>query len=168
MNTGIQRSSTTPLSSWTTTTQIGPKGRGKKNAPKNVPLLMAFHEIPYVATATLAFLEDYAVKLKKAQTALKDGMAYIHVLTPCPTGWRSSPDQTLELCRTAVESNYFPLWEAEYGAIRFTREMQFPRPIEEFTRLMGRFSHLSAAELRHLQEYTDRRYEKIKRLSEVR
>ncbi len=168
MNTGIQRSSTTPLSSWTTTTQVGLKGRGKKNAPKNVPLLMAFHEIPYVATATLAFLEDYAVKLKKARAALKDGMAYIHVLTPCPTGWRSSPDKTLELCRAAVESNYFPLWEAVYGAIRFTHEVPYPKPIHEFTQLMGRFSHLSGAELHNLQEYTDQRYAKIKRIIELR
>ena len=167
MNTGIQRSSTTPLSSWTTTTPIGPKGRGKKNVSKNVPLLMAFHEIPYVATATLAFLEDYAEKLKKAQTASKDGMAYIHVLTPCPTGWRSAPNSVLELCRAAVESNYFPLWEADYGAIRITHQVPYPKPVKDFTKLMGRFSHLSAAELHHLQEYTDRRYEQIKKLSEL-
>ena len=168
MNTGVQRSSTTPLGSWTSTTPIGVKGRGKKNAPKNVPLLMAFHEIAYVATATLAYLEDYAEKIKKAQAATKSGMAYIHVLCPCPTGWRSPVENAIELCRAAVQTNYFPLWEAEYGTIRFTHEEPYRQPIQEFTKLMGRFSHLSALELYHLQEYVDQRYEKIKRLSDLK
>jgi len=165
MNTGIQRSSTTPLSSWTTTTPVGAKDRGKQTAPKNVPLLMAFHEIPYTATATLAYLEDYVQKLKKARNALKDGMAYLHVLTPCPTGWRSSPESTVELSRVAVETNYFPLWEAEYGKLKLTHEVLHPRPIREFTGLMGRFAHLSEKELDRLQEYVNQRYEKLKSLA---
>ncbi|MBM4330659.1 MAG: 4Fe-4S dicluster domain-containing protein [Deltaproteobacteria bacterium] len=168
MNTGIQRSSTTPPGSWTTTTPVGEKGRGKKNVPKNLPLLMAFHEIPYVATATLAYLEDYSEKLKKARSALKDGMAYIHVLCPCPTGWRCSAETTLEVCRTAVETNYFPLWEAEHGNLGFTHEEPHPKPIKEFTRLMGRFSHLSEEELYHLQKYVNQRYEKIKNLTRLK
>ncbi|MFH1757961.1 MAG: thiamine pyrophosphate-dependent enzyme [Pseudomonadota bacterium] len=167
MNTGIQRSSTTPLGGWTTTTQVGQKGRGKKNVPKNVPLLMAFHEIPYVATATLAYLEDYAEKLKKARLALKNGMAYIHVLCPCPTGWRSSSATTIELCRAAVKTNYFPLWEAEQGNVRLTHEEPHPKPIQEFTGLMGRFAHLAEAEIHHLQEYVNQRYEKIKNLTRL-
>ena len=167
MNTGIQRSSTTPLASWTTTTPVGAKGRGKQNAPKNVPLLMAFHEITYVATATLAYLEDYAQKIKKAQAATHNGMAYLHVLCPCPTGWRSPAESAIELCRAAVETNYFPLWEAEYGNIRFTHEEPYPKPIGEFTKLMGRFSHLSGEELQQVQEYINRRYAKLKNLARL-
>ena len=167
MNTGIQRSSTTPLASWTTTTPVGAKGRGKQDAPKNVPLLMAFHEITYVATATLAYLEDYAQKIKKAQAATHNGMAYLHVLCPCPTGWRSPAESAIELCRAAVETNYFPLWEAEYGNIRLTHEEPYPKPIGEFTKLMGRFSHLSGEELQQVQEYINRRYAKLKNLARL-
>ena len=134
-------------------------------APKNVPLLMAFHEIAYVGTATLAYLEDYAQKIKKARAATQNGMAYIHVLCPCPTGWRSPAESAIELCRAAVETNYFPLWEAEYGKIRLTREEPHPRPIREFTKLMGRFSHLSEEELQQVQEYINHRYTKIKNLT---
>ncbi len=165
MNTGIQRSSTTPLGGWTTTTPLGKKGRGKEKVPKDVPLLMAMHEIPYVATATLAFLDDYAAKLKKAREALREGMAYIHVLCPCPTGWRSPSETSLELCRTAVETNYFPLWEAEYGEIRFTHEVSHPKPVSEFTKGMGRFAHMSENEIERLQNYVDHRHRKIKKLA---
>ena len=113
---------------------------------------MVFHEIAYVATATLSHLEDYAKKLKKAKAATKEGMAYIHVLVPCPTGWRSAPESTLEVSRAAVDTNYFPLWEAEYGKIKFTHEVLNPKPLKEFTKLMGRFSHLTEGELMQFQE----------------
>lgn len=167
MNTGIQRSSTTPLGSRTTTTQVGKLGRGKRNVPKNVPLLMAFHEIAYVATATLSHLEDYAAKLKKAQAATREGMAYIHVLCPCPTGWRSATENPLEVCRAAVETNYFPLWEAEYGEIRLTHKEKHAKSINNFTKLMGRFSHLTGEEIDRLQEYVDHRYKKLTSLAHV-
>jgi phenylglyoxylate dehydrogenase beta subunit len=167
MNTGIQRSSTTPLGSMTTTTQVGKIGRGKRNVPKNVPLLMAFHEIAYVATATLSHLEDYAEKLRKAQAATQEGMAYIHVLCPCPTGWRSSPENPIEVCRAAVETNYFPLWEAEEGKIRLTHEEKHPKSIESFTKLMGRFSHLTGAEIDRLQGYVDQRYKRLTSLEHM-
>ncbi len=165
MNTGIQRSSTTPMSSWTTTTPLGKKGRGKEKTPKDVAVLMAMHEIPYAATATLAFLDDYARKLQKARAALKEGMAYIHVLCPCPTGWRSPADTSLDLCRLAVETNYFPLWEAAYGKFRFTHEVSHPKAISEFTRGTGRFAHMSPGELDRLQEYVHHRYAKLKKLT---
>lgn len=164
MNTGIQRSSTTPFGSWTNTTQVGARGRGRQGTPKNVPLLMAFHNIEYVATATLAFPEDYARKLLKAKEAVKHGMAYIHVLTPCPTGWKYEPENAIEVTRAAVETNYFPLWEAEKGVIRFTHEVKNPAPITEFTGLMKRFAHLSAEETAQLQEYVNQSYAQVKRV----
>jgi len=113
MNTGIQRSSTTPQRSWTTTTTIGEKSRGKRQAPKNMPLIMLAHDALYVATASLGHMEDYIHKLKKAKEAARDGLAYIHLFTPCPTGWRSPSNLGIKLSRLAVETRYFPLWEAE-------------------------------------------------------
>lgn len=160
MNTGIQRSSTTPLFGWTTTTPVGQVIKGKQRAPKNVPLLMAFHGVRYVATATIAFPEDYVLKLSKAK-AVKDGMAYIHVLIPCPTGWRSPANEAIELSKMAVETGYFPLWEAEDAKFNFTYRPKSLRPVKEFTRLMGRFSHLTSEELEELQKLVNSRYNLI-------
>lgn len=154
MNTGIQRSSTTPFGGWTTTTPTMGKGKGKERASKDVPLIMAAHNIPYVATVTPAHPEDFAQKLIKAK-AVKDGLSYIHVFSPCPTGWRASPDSVIDLCRMAVETNYFPLWEMERGTWRLTYQVKHPKPIQEFTRLMGRFSHLQKEEYEELQEMVD-------------
>lgn len=167
MNTGIQRSSTTPFGSWTNTTPVGLVGRGRKGMPKNIPLMMADHGIPYVATATLAYPEDLMRKLIKAKEAVKHGMAYIHVLTPCPTGWKFEPEHAVEVTKAAVDTNYFPLWEAENGAIRMTHEVKNRAPIQEFSKLMKRFSHLSGEELSELQAYVDRSYEKIKRIADA-
>ncbi len=125
-----------------------------------MPLLMAFHGISYVATASPSFLEDYLEKLMKAK-AVKEGMAYIHVLSPCPTGWRSPMERMVELSKLAVETNYFPLWEAEQGKFRFTYIPKRPKPVKEFVRLMGRFSHLTEQELETLQEMADDRFNQI-------
>jgi phenylglyoxylate dehydrogenase beta subunit len=165
MNTGVQRSGTTPFGSWTNTTQVGSRGRGKQGGPKNIPLLMVFHNIEYVATATLAYPEDFMQKLLKASQAAKKGMAYLHVLSPCPTGWKCSSEDTVEVTRAAVETNYFPLWEAEQGKIKFTHVTPERAPIQEFTRYMGRFSHLSGDEIDALQKHVDSSFDQIKRIS---
>jgi phenylglyoxylate dehydrogenase beta subunit len=165
MNTGIQRSSTTPFGSWTNTTQVGPNGRGKSGNAKNIPLLMAFHNIQYVATATLAYPEDYMQKLLKAREAVAEGMAYIHVLCPCPTGWKSKTEDTVAVTQAAVETNYFPLWEAEKGVIKFTHTVTNPAPIEHFTKYMNRFAHLSEAEIAQLQKHVEDSFEQIKHVA---
>lgn len=167
MNTGIQRSSTTPFGSWSTTTPVEGKGKGKGRVAKNVPLLMAMHGIPYTATATIAYLEDFAQKLLKAKEALKDGLAYIHLLNPCATGWRAPNDSVIHLSRMAVETNYFPLWEAEKGKVRLTYTVKKTKPIEEFTKLMGRFSHLSKDQIKQFQEIVDSRFAFIRALTEI-
>jgi pyruvate/2-oxoacid:ferredoxin oxidoreductase beta subunit len=163
MNTGNQRSGTTPQFGWTTTTPVGEVGRGKQREPKNVPLLMAFHGVPYVATATVAFPEDYIRKLLKAM-AVKDGMAYLHVLVPCPTGWRASAGHSLELSRLAVETGYFPLWEADNGDFKLNYTAKNLKPIKEFTKLMGRFRHLTEEELEKLTNVSRSRLRIIERL----
>ena len=152
MNTGIQRSSTTPFGGWTNTTQVGAKDRGKRETAKNVPLLMAFHNIHYAATAVMGFPEDYLQKLLKAREAAKEGMAYIHVLSPCPTGWKCRTEDSVEITRAAVQTNYFPLWEAERGALRLTHAVRDRLPIQSFTRYMERFAHLTPEELAQLQK----------------
>lgn len=146
MNTGIQRSSTTPYGGWTTTTPAGKEKKGK-----DMPLLMAFHHIPYVATATMAYPEDFARKLLKAK-AVKEGMAYLHIFSPCVVGWRTKDDRSIEIARMAVNTNYFPLWEFEKGKLSFTYRAKKTRPLRDFVKLMGRFNNLKDPQLRELEE----------------
>jgi pyruvate/2-oxoacid:ferredoxin oxidoreductase beta subunit len=167
MNTGYQKSSTTPRGAWTSTTQVGSTGRGKESHAKDMPLLMAMHDVPYVATATLSNLEDYAAKLLKAKEAKKHGLAYIHLYTPCPTGWKLAPDSTIEMCRNAVESNFFPLWEAEYGNVRLTYEPKEATPLKSFIKMARKFSHLSDEDIQSLQEQLEYRYSRLQKLAGV-
>ena len=166
MNTGVQRSGSTPLGAWTNTSPVGRIRRGKERPAKNMPLLMAFHQVPYVATATIAHLEDYARKLEKARE-VKDGLVYIHLLSPCPTGWRSPTDSALEVCQAAVDTNFFPLWEAEYGRFRLTNEVKHPKPVRAYTGLMGRFGHLRNDEIEELQRTVDSDYARLKALCTI-
>ncbi len=164
MNTGIQRSGTTCPGAWTTTTPIGVLSKGKGEPAKYLPLLMMFHGVPYVATATVAYLLDFVEKLKKAM-AVQNGMAYIHVHCPCPTGWRAPTDTALEMSKLAVQTNYFPLWEAEKGQVKFTYKVENPKPVIEFTKLMGRFEHLTKDGVDELQGLVNSRIELLKMLS---
>ncbi len=165
MNTGYQKSSTTPSGAWTSTTQVGSAGKGKSTHAKDMPLLMAMHDIPYTATATLSNLEDYAAKLLKAKEAIKHGLAYIHLYTPCPVGWKLAPDSTIEMCRMAVESNFFPLWEAENGNIHFTYESKEAKPLNTFIKMARKFSHLTDEDVQALQERLEYRYSRLQKLA---
>lgn len=164
MNTGIQRSGTTPLGCWTATTPLGKAGRGKKQVSKDLPLIMLMHGLPYMATACPSYPEDYLAKLEKAKQ-VKDGLVYIHILTPCPTGWQFPSEKSVEVGRLAVETNYFPLWEAVDGNVRFTKQIKFPKPIEAFTRMTGRYKHLTRQEILTLQKVIDTRYQRLVALS---
>jgi pyruvate/2-oxoacid:ferredoxin oxidoreductase beta subunit len=164
MNTGVQRSSTTPLGASTTTTPVGKMGKGKPTTSKNLPLVMLMHQPKYIATATLSHLEDFAKKLQKAKEKAKEGFVYLHVFCPCPVGWRIESNLSIEVCRTAVRTNYFPLWEAEDGKPRFTVEVASPKPVTEFTKLMRKFSHLKEDGLAALQKEVDERYALLKTL----
>ena len=163
MNTGVQRSSTTQQGARTTTTPVGRERSGKEQAAKDVPLLMAFHNAAYVATASVAFLDDYADKLERA-LAVDDGLAYIHLYSPCHVGWGAPTDAALEIARRAVETRVFPLWEADHGHFRLTHPVRRPRPIADFARLMGRFQHLGAGELEALGRAAEERYRRIEAL----
>ena len=167
MNTGNQRSSSTQLGAATTTTPVGKKSKGKPTPQKNMPMIMLMHRPVYMATATVSHMEDYVKKLQKAKEAAKEGFVYLHVLSPCPVGWRIDSDKVIEVCRTAVRTNYFPLWEAEHGKPRITVPVANPKPVSEFTKLMRKFSHLGEDGIAALQEQVDSRFKLLKVLCEA-
>ncbi len=169
MNTGIQRSGSTPVGAWTTTTPIGPKSRGKKAPRKNVPLLMALHGIPFVATASLAYIHDFKRKLRKASevTLRGDGLAYIHVQQPCPTGWLFPSEKTIEIAKLAVLTGVWPVYEVENGELKVNIRLKQLRPIEEYLRLQRRFRHLTEEEVTQVQETVSRQWEELIRLEKA-
>ena len=162
MNTGNQRSSSTRLGAATTTTPVGKLSKGKPTGQKNMTMIMLMHKPAYMATATVSHMEDFVKKLQKAKEAAKEGFVYLHVFSPCPVGWRVDSDKVIEVCRTAVRTNYFPLWEAEYGKPKMTVEVANPKPVTELTKLMRKFSHLKEDGIAALQKEVDDRYELIK------
>jgi pyruvate ferredoxin oxidoreductase beta subunit len=158
MNTGIQRSSQTPLGSRTTTTPPGAAFPGNPTTKKNLPEIMVSHGVAYVATATVAYPMDLQ---KKVQKAVKiKGPKYIHIHAPCPLGWRFEASQTVKLGRLAVLTGLFPVLEYVEGKLTSVRKIPKPRPVEEYLRAQGRFSHLFDSEagpgiIRRLQETAD-------------
>ena len=166
MNTGIQRSSATPLGAETSSTQVGSRTRGKTTGAKNMPMIMAMHDIPYVATATLSHLDDYAKKLVKAMELVKTGFVYLHVFTPCNVGWKTPTNASIKVCRMAVKTNYFPLWEAENGEFRITQKVRNPKPISELTGLLGKFKHLDETQVAALQRQVEKRFKVVQSLCE--
>ncbi|GAB6143287.1 thiamine pyrophosphate-dependent enzyme [Desulfocicer niacini] len=164
MNTGIQRSSATPFGASTSTTPAGKKSQGKTTGSKNMPLVMSMHDIPYVATATLSHLEDYAKKLTKAKEMSKKGFVYLHVFCPCLVGWKIPMDSSIQVCRAAVRSNYFPLWESVEGKFTMTHTVKKPKPVQEMTNLLGKYKHLNDENMAILQGQVDKRYNTLKAL----
>jgi pyruvate/2-oxoacid:ferredoxin oxidoreductase beta subunit len=167
MNTGIQKSSTTPFGASTTTTQVGKNARGKNIRRINLALQMSMHKIPYAATATLSDLDDLAKKLKKAKEMKDRGFCFLHVFAPCPTGWGLAPHMTIEACRRAVKTNYFPLWEAIDGQIAFTKTTKKPKPVSTYTELIKKFNHLTDEEQEILQKDIDYEYCLLQGLSSI-
>jgi pyruvate/2-oxoacid:ferredoxin oxidoreductase beta subunit len=115
----------------------------------------------------MGFPEDYAKKLTKAM-AVKDGMSYIHLYTPCTTGWRSKSDSGVDICRLAVETNLFPLWECDRGTYRFTHTVRKPKSVTEYFKLMGKFNHLDKSDIEAFQQLLDKRFENIRALTEMK
>jgi pyruvate/2-oxoacid:ferredoxin oxidoreductase beta subunit len=165
MNTGNQRSSATPLGAATTTTPVGKLSRGKPTPAKNMPMIMLMHKPKYMATATLSHLEDFAKKLCKAKEKAKEGFVYLHVFSPCPVGSRIDSNMSIEVCRAAVRTNYFPLWEAEDGKPVITVDVPSPRPVTELTKLARKFAHLNEEGIAVLQKQVDERYALLKTLA---
>jgi pyruvate ferredoxin oxidoreductase beta subunit len=141
MNTGVQRSSATPPAARTATTMaVGKEPGNVFGTGKNVPLIAMAHQIPYVATASVANLRDLEFKVTRAMGI--HGARYVHIHVPCPLGWGSEPADTIKVARMAVESGLFPLFEAEHGEITGRTQIRSKVPVSEYLRLQKRFAHL--------------------------
>ena len=154
MNTGVQRSSATPFGAWTTTTPVDhPKSTPKKNI---IDILLA-HHIPYVATASVAYPDDFIRKMKKAKSI--KGMKFIQILSPCPPGWKSHPEESIHISRMAINTKIFPIFEVEDGQ-KYTINID-PKhmPVEEYLKVQGRFKHLTNEQIKRIQVDTNRNWE---------
>ena len=160
MNTGVQRSSATPPAARTATTMaVGKEPGNVFGTGKNMPLIAMAHNIPYVATASVANLRDLEFKVTKAMGI--HGARYIQIHVPCPLGWRSLPADTIKLARLAVESGLFPLFEAEHGELARSTRIRSKVPVEDYLRPQKRFAHLfgkepDTARLARIQAAADR------------
>jgi pyruvate ferredoxin oxidoreductase beta subunit len=141
MNTGVQRSSATPPAARTNTTlPVGEALGNRFGQGKNLPLIAIAHEIPYVATATVAELHDLEAKVRRAMEFR--GARYIHILVPCPLGWGHDSAETIRIARLAKETGLFPVLEAEGGQVTRVSKIRRKLPVEEYLRPQQRFAHL--------------------------
>ncbi len=170
MNTGVQRSSATPAAARTATTvAAGPEPGAEFGKGKNLPLIAMAHEIPYVATATVADLRDLEAKVEAAM-ALR-GARYLHILVPCPLGWGAAPHDTLRLARLACESGLFPVFEARDGDVTAVTKIRHRVPVVDYLQPQKRFAHLFAGEGRpdvvaRIQAEADRNIRRFKLLDD--
>ena len=159
MNTGIQRSSATPFGAATTTSPAGKNSIGQFSWKKNMPEIAAAHNIPYVATACHSYPFDLMEKVAKGVSI--PGPAYIHILSVCPTGWRSPTDTVIKLGRLAVETGMFPLYEVENGQYKMSIDLPKLRPVKDYLRQQGRFRHLSDDIIDQIQKRVEVEYQKL-------
>lgn len=163
MNTGIQRSSATPLGADTTTCPAGSVVPGKLQERKDLTAIMASHGIPYVATASPSHWSDLMKKVKKALEI--KGPKFMNIIAPCNRGWRSRNDNAILLSRLAVETCYWPLYEIENGVTKISIKPKEKKPLSDFLKYQGRFKHLFAPEnewlLKKAQEQVDKTWERL-------
>lgn len=164
MNTGIQRSSATPMFADTTTTPAGKESNGKIQYRKDLAEIIAAHKVPYVAQTT--FLGNFRDIHTKAEKAIyTEGAALLNVMAPCPRGWRYPTEDLMEICKLGVETCYWPLFEVENGKWTLNYAPKKKLPIEDFLRVQGRFKHLfkkgNEELIAQFQEEVDRRWEEL-------
>ncbi len=166
MNTGIQRSSATPLGAHTSTAPAGSVKQGKEQNRKDLTKILVAHNIPYVAQTTPYHWKDLATKVEKALAA--DGPAFLNILMPCTVGWHFDPAIGMELAKEAVENNFWPLFEVENGVYTINHKPKDPAPVAEWMKKQGRFKHLFKPGNEHLlaesQAWVDREWEKLLKL----
>ena len=160
MNTGIQRSSSTPYGASTTTSPAGKVSIGQFTWKKNMPAIVAAHDVPYVATACPSYPFDLMDKVGKGLDTA--GPAYVHILSVCPTGWRCPPDLSVRIGRLAVETGIFPLYEVENGQYKLSFDFPKLRPVTDYLKLQGRFGHLSPDDINKIQTRVTEEYEKLR------
>lgn len=155
MNTGIQVSSATPRYSWTATSPTGNRRRKKK-----IMDIMAAHAIPYAATASIGFPEDLMRKIRKAKEI--KGSKFIHLLSPCNTGWKIPEDAAPKVARLSVETNIFPLYEIIDGTQYTINHEPLGLPVSHYLKLQGRFRHLTDEQIQFIQKEADRNWKVLK------
>ncbi len=157
MNTGIQRSSSTPVGAWTTTT---PVGNYKARPKKNMVDILAAHSIPYIATASTAYPRDFIKKLQKAREI--KGTRYIQILAPCPTGWKLAPELAVEVARQAVTARIYPMLEITGNGTRLNVWKDFePTPVRDYLKMQGRFRHLKDEEIENIEEIVEKDWQRL-------
>jgi pyruvate ferredoxin oxidoreductase beta subunit len=165
MNTGIQRSSATPLGAETTTCPAGTSIPGKTQARKDLTRIMAAHGIPYAAQASISNWLDLMKKVRKAHSI--KGPKFMNILSPCNRGWRSRTDDAVLLSRLGVDTCFWPLYEVENGVTRVTFKPKEKKPVVEFLKPQGRFKHLFNPEnqwlIKQFQEDVDKEWERLHR-----
>jgi pyruvate ferredoxin oxidoreductase beta subunit len=165
MNTGIQRSGATPKYASTTTSPAGKKVHGKTENKKNLPIIMAAHKA-YVATANVAYPQDFIQKVKKGLE--HPGMSYIQVYAPCPTGWKTTGDVTIAISKLAFQTKVTPLFEIMPGEpLKFSKKPANTKPLEEYLMIQGRFKHMSPEEIAEVQKWVDDEYDKLVKMEEA-
>jgi pyruvate ferredoxin oxidoreductase beta subunit len=165
MNTGIQRSSSTPYGAATTTSPSGKKSMGQHTWKKNMAAIAVAHNIPYVATACSSYPFDLQAKVKKAVES--GGPAYIHCLSVCPTGWRIPSQLAIKYGRLAVLTGAFPLFEVEKGKYRLTMDTSELRPVKDYLSGQGRFRHLTDKDIDIIQKRVTKEYHKLISLTKL-
>ncbi len=163
MNTGIQRSGSTPRGTWTTTTPVGSAMPGKKEYPKNMTAIVAAHGIPFVAQAIPSNWRDLMGKVERAMAA--DGPAFINVLSSCNRGWRHDTSETIKVSRLASDTCVWPIYEIDHGVWKLNYKPKKKKPLIEWLESQGRFAHLLKPEnqplVQQLQEKVDSDWEAL-------
>ena len=159
MNTGIQVSSATPRYAWT-----GTSPRGNTRRKKQIMEIMAAHRIPYAATASIGFPDDLMRKVLRAKEI--KGTRFLHLLSPCPTGWKMAEDMSPKAAVAAVETNIFPLYEIVNGVEYKINHEPRNLPVEAYLSIQGRYKHLGEREIKSIQTEADRNWKEIERRSE--
>lgn len=164
MNTGIQRSSATPRFADATTTPVGTESYGKRQNKKDLTQIIAAHGIPYAAQTTM--IGDFRDLHNKAHRAIyTEGPCFLNILAPCPRGWRYNMEDMAEICKKAVDTCVWPMYEIVEGRWHLTYEPKKKLPIEEFLKMQGRFRHMfkpgNEWMLEEAQQYVDRKWEEL-------
>jgi pyruvate/2-oxoacid:ferredoxin oxidoreductase beta subunit len=158
MNTGTQRSGSTPFGAWTTTTPVGTRTQGKRSFKKDLMCVVAGQDIAYAATLSIAHPNDFVRKVEKAK-AMR-GFRFLHIMTPCTSGWKTDPAVTYELARLAVETGMWSLYEIENGETTITYRPKEMLPVENYLKLQGRFKHMTKEDIDTLQRWLCKRWDK--------
>ncbi len=176
MNTGIQRSGATGFGASTTTSPAGTVQQGKTEYPKDLTMIMAAHDIPYVAQVSPHNWRDLISKCEKGFEC--GGPAFINAVSPCPRGWRFASDETINMAKLSVETCVWPLYEVDNGKYNLTAEslkiangVAEKKPVTEWFKAQGRYKHMLKPEnadlVKQVQEEIDRKWDRLLKLSKL-